>query len=122
MEERDEDICENKGVAPERVVTARKRTRTIFQFEELKRVATSLNLSSPTRHVRSDPTKEIALHSRKNADATMRFLILDLANWVMAKSKRLSKQRYKVFGYAATFLFHDYGYKAVCSISNLDRL
>ena len=62
------------------------------------------------------------MHRRKNADATMRFLIFDLANRVIAKSKLSSKQRNEVLGYASTVVFYDHGDLAVRGVMVLDRL
>ena len=118
-EEDSESIERSEAVSSQRVSRAKL---TIFHFEELKRIALSLNFASPTRHSRDDPTMEIQLHDRRNADATMRFMIFDLANRVMAKSKLSVKERTEVLGYAAAIVFYDHGYKSVRGVSNLDRL
>ena len=52
----------------------------------------------------------------------MRFLIFDLANRVIAKSKLTSKERQQVLELAATIIFYNHGYKQVRGLHNLDQL
>ena len=58
----EEDSKSNERSKPVNSQRVSRAKLTIFHFEELKRIASSLNFASPTRHTRDDPTTEIQLH------------------------------------------------------------
>ena len=58
----EEDSKSNERSEPVNSQRVSRAKLTIFHFEELKRIASSLNFALPMRHTRDDPTAEIQLH------------------------------------------------------------
>ena len=96
-------------------------TRTIFDFQQLKRIAEGLDFNARPRMTR-DGTKEIAVHKKINSSEHVKMLIFLLANKVMAQSNlRDAEDRKKVLEYASIVIFYDHGYSSVRGAGELDR-
>ena len=112
---------ESLALQREDIARTRDETADIFNFVELKRVASSLDWNSETRRTR-DGSKIIALHNRSLPDENLKYRIFDFANHVTRYSKLSDGLRSEVLSNCATILFYDSGYKSVQGISRLDRL
>lgn len=111
---------ENMSDLPQQVIKTRLQTLTIFNYYHLKETVGDLDFDTPDRMSR-DGTKEIPIHNRKDPSETVKFLIFDLAQRVMAYSNLNSKMRKDVLKLSAKLIMYDHGYKKVSGISNLDK-